>query len=304
MTTSSVVSLAAAAAKKLPTETAPKRVPPSKKKVVPIEESFNVRMNEFFKAPVPDPIRKALSVQKQQNDVDLDDVAALVTAAPGSPGIPRPLWLVILASVPTGLLWYGYYKFAVEEELMQHDLASGTQPRGFGGYGTLGPFVYGCLLGPLAFVLHLPGGLQWTNLGIAFIYYTQFLLYDRVNDLYEADGQERPLHLWWTLPILFPLDLVVGLRQVHFLSQYWYRKRGGGRKGHGPAPVDPVADFFPFIAAPKFSWQEFVLTPALWCKLLAKVDPIDEAKLPQPVQELLKLGTQEGAGNNRRSNRR
>jgi hypothetical protein len=92
----------------------------------------------------------------------------------------------------------------------------------------------------------------------------------------------------------------VGLRQVHFLSQYWYKKRG--RKG--VAPVDPVADFFPFIAAPKFSWQEFVLTPALWCKLLASVDPIDEAKLPQPVQEILKLGTQVGTGNNRKINRR
>ena len=179
---------------------------------------------------------------------------------------------------------------------MQHDIAAGVPPRGFGGYGTLGPFVYGCLLGPLAFVLHLPGGLQWTNLGIAFIYYTQFLLYDRVNDLYEADGQDRPLNLWWTLPVLFPLDLVVGLRQVHFLSQYWYRKRDR----RVPPPLDPVADFFPFIAAPKFSWQEFVLTPALWCKLLASVDPIDEAKLPKPVQDLLKLGTQAGARKNRR----
>jgi hypothetical protein len=280
--------------------TALKRATPNnnKKQKVPIEESFNVRMNEFFKAPVPEPIRRALTVQKQ-SDVNLEDVVALATAAPGSPGIPRPLWLVVLASVPTGLLWYGYYKFAVEEELMRHDLAAGVRPRGFGGYGTLGPFVYGCLLGPVAFVLHLPGGLQWTNLGIAFIYYTQFLLYDRVNDLYEEDGRERPLHLWWTLPVLFPLDLVVGLRQVHFLAQYWYRKRN--RKGAvPPPPVDPVADFFPFIAAPKFSWQEFFLTPALWCKLLASVDPIDEAKLPQPVQELLKLGTQAGSGKNKR----
>jgi hypothetical protein len=192
---------------------------------------------------------------------------------------------VILASVPTGLLWYGYYKFAVEEELMRNDLESGRTPRGFGGYGTLGPFVYLCVLGPIASVLHLPGGMQWTNLGIAFIYYTQFLLYDRVNDLYEAEGRDRPLNVWWTLPVLFPLDLVVGLRQVHFLSQHWYRARGVV-----PGPVDPVADFLPFIGAPTLTWQEFFLTPSLWCKLLAGSQPVDPNRL---LQDILKLGTRQ-----------
>jgi hypothetical protein len=198
---------------------------------------------------------------------------------------PGPLWLVILASVPTGLVWYGYYKFCVEEELMERDLAQGKTPRGFGGFGTLGPFVYGILLGPLAFLLHIPGGLNWSNVGIVFIYYTQFLLYDRVNDLYREKGLEEPLPMWWTLPIFFPFDLIVGLRQVHSLSQYWYIERGV----ESP-PEDPVVNFFPFIGASRFTWQEFLLTPAMWCSLLKSVDKIERNNLPQPIQTVLSIG--------------
>jgi len=209
-----------------------------------------------------------------------------LTAPPGKPGIPRPLWLVVLGSLPTGLLWYGYYKFAVEEELLELELAAGKTPRGFGGFGTLGPFTYGMLLGPVAAILHLPGGIQWTTLGIVFIYYTQFLLYDRVNELYREEGlQEPPLKIWWCLPIFFPFNLIVGLRQVHFLSQYWYRQRGVA-----DPPADPVADFFPFITEPNFTWQEFLTAPSLWCVLLRNEKEIDRASLPEPLQELLKIG--------------
>ena len=159
------------------------------------EESFNVRVNEFFKQAVPLPVLEKLSVHREMMPGSQlkSDVISRLTASPGDPGVPRPLWLVILGSVPTGLLWYGYYKFCIEEELFEMELAKGMTPRGFGGFGTLGPFVYGCLLGPLAFIFHLPGGLQWTNLGIIFIYYTQFLLYDRVNELYREQGEEAPL---------------------------------------------------------------------------------------------------------------
>jgi len=164
------------------------------------------------------------------------------------------------------------------------DLKSGKQPRGYGGFGTLGPFVYGCLLGPIAFLLHLPGGLQLSYLGIAFIYYTQFLLYDRVNELYREEGLEEPLPIWWTLPIFFPFDLIVGLRQVHFLSQFWYRKRG-----IRPPPSDPVVDFFPFIGSKRFTWAEFLTTPSLWFKFLESADAIDRKRLPTLVQEFLAL---------------
>jgi hypothetical protein len=135
--------------------------------------------------------------------------------------------------------------------------------------------VYGCLLGPIALFLGVTGGLQWANVGIIFIYYTQFLLYDSVKELYREEGLEEPLNLWWTLPIPFSFDLIVGQRQVHSLSQYWYRQRGVTQP-----TIDPVVTFFPFIGADKFTWQEFLTTPSLWCQLTASIDPIDRSKLP------------------------
>ena len=249
-------------------------------------ECLPVQLNEFFKKAVPDPIKNAVSIYKEKEGNKLhDDVVTLLTAAPGSPGVPRPLWLVTLASLPTGLLWYGYYKFAVEEELLQLELDAKKEPRGFGGYGTLGPFTYGILLGPLAEILDVPGGLNWSILAVAFIYYSQFLLYDRVNDLYTDEGLEKPLQAWWCLPIFFPFNFIVGLRQVHFLSQYFFKKRGVDSP-----PSDSVADFFPFVKAKSFTWDEFLLTPSLWCSLLSDVKPIDRSRLPELLQLLLNAG--------------
>ncbi|KAL7573861.1 hypothetical protein ACA910_012430 [Epithemia clementina (nom. ined.)] len=262
------------------------------------EQPFNVRVNEFFKQTVPPGIREKF-------DVRLEDAAfvrtefdtiELLTSPPASPGVPRPLWLTILGSVPTGLLWYGFYKFSVEEELFQIELDKGEDPKGFGGYGTLGPFVYFSVLGPLAVLLHIPGGLLWSNVGIIFIYYTQFLLYNRVNELYTDMGQEAPLSVWWCLPIFFPFDLIVGLRQVHFLSQYHYATRLRGMK---PVPKDPVVELFPFIGKPTLTWPEFLLTPSLWLSFLSSVGPIDRTKFPEPVQELLAWGEGQGQMNDR-----
>lgn len=156
------------------------------------------------------------------------------------------------------------------------ELDMGKEPRGFGGYGTLGPFSYAMVLGPLAAAMHVSGGLYWSVLGVIFLYYTQILLYERVNELYTDDGREAPLQVWWSLPLLFPLNFVVGLRQVHFLSQYLYEKRGVD-----PPPNDPVADLFPFVKAEKLDWQEFFLTPSLWCSLLA------DTKSPSALRDLL-----------------
>lgn len=249
-------------------------------------EYTTVKLNQFFKGPVPQFLQDAVALKDDSSSPNQDfDFIELLTAPPGKPGVPRPLWLVCLGSIPTGLLWYGYYKFAVEEELLALELEAGKTPRGFGGYGTLGPFTYGLLLGPIAAILHLPGGIQWATLAIVYIYYTQFLLYDRVNELYKELGEEPPLTVWWCLPIFFPFNLIVGLRQVHFLSQYWYRQRGVK-----DPPRDPVADFFPFVSAKKFTWQEFLTTPSMWCVLLSNQEPLDESKLPEPIQELLKIG--------------
>jgi hypothetical protein len=203
---------------------------------------------------------------------------------------------------------------------MQYDIQQGKVPRGFGGYGTLGPFVYGILLGPIAYILDIPGGMNWSNVGIIFIYYTQFLLYDRVNELYRTKILQEPLQLWWTLPILFPFDLIVGLRQVHYLSQYWYMEQikqqqqqeqiqefsqtklmnsndlSSGNDSNKlkdimtTIPIDPVVEFFPFIGSERFTWQQFVTTPSLWCSLLKDIEPIDRLTLPSFIQSLLSLG--------------
>jgi hypothetical protein len=255
----------------------------------PSDEYQNVKLNEFFKSPVPRPIKDYVSITKEPSSPKQDySLVELATAPPGTPGVPRPLWLVILASLPTGFVWYGYYKFCVEEELLEMELSAGKAPRGFGGYGTLGPFTYGLVLGPVAAILHFPGGINWTTLAIVYIYYTQFLLYDRVNELYEEEGLEKPLTVWWCLPIFFPFNLIVGLRQVHFLSQYLYNQRGVD-----PPPSDPVADFFPFIKAPKFTWQQFLTTPRLWCCLLSAQNDIDRTTLPEPVRDFLAIGEDE-----------
>ena len=267
------------------------------------EDSFHVKLNEFFKAPVPAPFKKGFSIFEETKDdkLDTDDFVTLLTAAPGSPAVPKPLYMVLMASLPTGLLWYGYYKFVVEEELLQMELESGKEPRGFGGYGTLGPFTYGILLGPMASLLHVPGGNYWSALGVIFIYYTQFLLYDRVNRLYQEDEDytksfssesaldsndnpgskpPAPLQVWWCLPIFFPFNLIVGLRQVHFLSQYCYKQRG-------VSMADPLADFFPFIKKSSLTWQELVTTPSLWCSAFSEVEAFDPSGLPEPMRRIL-----------------
>ena len=244
---------------------------------------FPVQVNEFFKNPVPSPFKDALSVYNEQGSIRTsNDIVTLLTAAPSSPGYPRQLWLVVLASLPTGLLWYGYYFFAIQEELLQIELNKGKEPRGFGGYGTLGPFSYAMLLGPVAVLFDIPGGINWILPGIIFIYYQQFLLLERINDLYKDEGLDEPLQPWWSLPIFFPFNLIVGLRQIHFLAQYFYIKRDITNP-----PKDPIADFFPFVASERFTWQDFLLSPKLWCSRFSDVEDFDLKQLPKPIQNLL-----------------
>lgn len=66
---------------------------------------FSVQLNEFFKKPVPAPIKRSLSLYMDTEPTKCLDAVSIITAAPCNPGCPRPLWIVILASVPTGLLW-------------------------------------------------------------------------------------------------------------------------------------------------------------------------------------------------------
>lgn len=101
----------------------------------------------IMKATIFPPVRDYINIQKNKvsNENNKDPFAKLI-APPELPGIPRPVWLVILGSIPTGLIWYGYYKFSIEEELYHLELESENgKVTGFGGYGTLFPFVSICV---------------------------------------------------------------------------------------------------------------------------------------------------------------
>ena len=67
--------------------------------------------NAFWKSLIIPVVRDYADV-KPKGTADVDDFFSVVTAAPETPGIPRPVWLTIAASVPTGLIWYGWYKYS------------------------------------------------------------------------------------------------------------------------------------------------------------------------------------------------
>lgn len=151
-------------------------------------------------------------------------------------GKPRPLWRVILLSGATLLLYYGWYKWIIQEELRRYN--------GFGWSGTLCllPFVLGIAIPQvLRFTAQVPDWTGWLSFsGIVWIYIVQFKLYRSVNTLYREAGMKEPLVVWW---IFVPgLNLVVGLRQIHFLSEYWAQQQGTLVK-------DPLAQSLPFLSA-------------------------------------------------------
>lgn len=151
-------------------------------------------------------------------------------------GKPRPLWKVILLSAVTGSLYYGYYKWIIQEELRNHN------GKGWSGALCLLPFVMGVVLpqGLASFDPDVPEGFRWFSiLGIVWIYIVQFRLYRDVNELYDRAGLKSPLTVWW---LFVPgLNLIVGLRQIHFLSQYWAQQQGETLK-------DPLADPISFLS--------------------------------------------------------
>jgi len=138
---------------------------------------------------------------------------------------------------------------------------------GCGGYGTLFPFVYGILIGFPASFLHIPGGNFLVEAAGAWILLGQVNLYYRVNELCTESEEmkaelgltEAPLVEWWAI-LPPPLDVVVGLRQVHFLSEYWRVIRGYSKED------DIIAEtLFPFISLPeKFTLKQFFRRPKHW----------------------------------------
>lgn len=151
-------------------------------------------------------------------------------------GKPRPLTQVILLSGATGLLYYGYYKWMIQDELKAHG------EKVWSGALCILPFILGIAI-PLALAKFDPdvpsefGYLAFS--GVVWIYIVQLRLYQEINRLYTVQGWQPPLVSWW---IVVPgLNLIVGLRQIHFLSEYWAKL-----SGH-PAP-DPVAERLPFLS--------------------------------------------------------
>ena len=236
--------------------------------------------NEFWKALVIEPVRNYVEVQPAESVVSAtSDALTKLTAPPERPGIPRPVWLTILGSVPTGLVWYGYYKFSVEEELYQYEMQETGKVSGAGGYGTLFPFVYGILIGFPMTLLNIPGGELLIQAAGAWILLGQINLYKRVNELCTEDENikselglsEPPLYEWWAV-LPPPLDVVVGLRQVHFLSEYWRVKRGY------PSEKDVIAEeLFPFISMKeRFTLKQFFRRPKHWFWFTSNWDDFDD----------------------------
>lgn len=167
---------------------------------------WQVDVNEFFKKPVPAPFRESMSIfyEKDGYDLDPEDFITMMTAAPSSPGFPRPLWAVLMASIPTGLFWYAYYKFAVEEELLDTEIKQGREPRGLGGYGTLGKL-----------------NTAWRrfafSLNVSLIFDHLFFL-DRTFHVWTTLGADcwNPTHTWgnavvsfvWCILVLFAIFVV------------------------------------------------------------------------------------------------
>ena len=239
--------------------------------------------NEFWKGLVIEPVRNYVEVQPAESTVTAtSDAFTKLTSPPEVPGIPRPVWLTILGSVPTALGWYGYYKFSVEEELYQYEMQETGKVSGCGGYGTLFPFVYGILIGFPLTLLHVPGGELLIQSAGIWILAGQVNLYKRVNELCTEDDNMKaelgltdpPLYEWWAL-LPPPLDVVVGLRQVHFLSEYWRVKRGY------PKEKDIIAEeLFPFISLnERFTLKQFFRRPKYWFWFTTKWDDFDDIPL-------------------------
>ena len=150
-------------------------------------------------------------------------------------GKPRPLWQLILLSAASLLLYYGYYKWVIQDELRRYNGS------GWSGALCLIPFVLGIAVPQALRIAGAPGAIGWLSfLGVAWIYIVQFRLYRTVNQLYREAGMPAPLVVWW---IFIPgLNLLVGFQQIHYLSQFWAKQRG-------ITTSDPIAQALPVFFA-------------------------------------------------------
>ncbi|KAG8464544.1 hypothetical protein KFE25_009912 [Diacronema lutheri] len=227
-------------------------------------------------------VRRAVALRRapeQPGERGFAGFLAKATSPPELPPVSRPTWLVIAASVPTLLGWYGFYKFSTEEELFWEELRTTGRATGCGGYGTLLPFVYAVLLGGAGQLAGVHGSETLVEAGSAWILAGQVNLYRRVNELCAERGEQPPLYAWWAL-LPPPIDLIVGLRQLHFLAKRNAAARGEDWEG------DAVAErLFPFISAPRFTLREFARRPSIWFWFTDGVPDIDWAWLQEVAPE-------------------
>lgn len=126
---------------------------------------------------------------------------------------------------------------------------------GHGAVFALGPF--GALLAGAAFAP--PDFAPALGLSaLAWIVGIQFTLYRRINALFAERGEALPMHPHWV--ILPGLNLVAGLRSVHFLAVHWAYERG-------QSIDDPIVSRFPFLGTPTLQAVQLLTTPQLWVRL-------------------------------------
>lgn len=152
-------------------------------------------------------------------------------------GKPRPLWRVVLLSGVSFLLYYGWYKWIVHEELSKYNGCS------WSGNLSLLPFVLGVSLPQILWIVDpdVDSWFGWFSLvGVVWIYIVQFRLYRAINELYRLEGWPEPIVVWW---VFVPgLNLIAGLRQIHFLSEYWAKKQNKSLE-------DPIVEKIPLLFA-------------------------------------------------------
>eukprot|EP00441_Pelagodinium_beii_P026427 CAMPEP_0197668584 /NCGR_PEP_ID=MMETSP1338-20131121/69741_1 /TAXON_ID=43686 ORGANISM="Pelagodinium beii, Strain RCC1491" /NCGR_SAMPLE_ID=MMETSP1338 /ASSEMBLY_ACC=CAM_ASM_000754 /LENGTH=336 /DNA_ID=CAMNT_0043248011 /DNA_START=38 /DNA_END=1044 /DNA_ORIENTATION=- len=174
------------------------------------------------------------------------------TAPQGLPTWAR--WLCLATFWP-GVVWYLYYKLLVEDDLRRY------RGLGIGGSLVILPFALGLFAGVFGEFAYgsLEGGLLDNPFSISFytafawIYLNQWFLYNKVNQLFEEEGRPAPLD---PLGLFVPgWNFVTGIRQIHFLAEYWAIQRGE------ELPRDAFAELFPFARKPTLTLLELATTP-------------------------------------------
>lgn len=123
---------------------------------------------------------------------------------------------------------------------------------GLGGTLVLLPFVLG-VSAPL-FIADGSIAVGCALSGLGWILAMQYWWLCRVNELYCSrfdDDRAPPLTPTWAF--IPPLNVVVGLRGIHFLAI-----------ANGGTAEDPVTKWFPFLGVERLGLTELVTSPKLW----------------------------------------